>query len=47
MINSGNGRHAVKLSDIFEKATGESSSEIDSYRRIFDDTGMTKVPVIV
>lgn len=46
-VLSANGRPVVKLSDNFEKITGQSPSEISRYRRVFGSAGMAKVPVIV
>jgi nicotinate phosphoribosyltransferase len=41
-----NGRHVVKLSDNFKKATGDAE-KIEQYRKIFGTEGVSNVPVVV
>ena len=45
-VASANGRPAVKLSDNYEKASGDRE-EIERYRRVFGSRGMANVPTLV
>jgi nicotinate phosphoribosyltransferase len=45
-LNEADGRPAVKLSDNFQKALG-SPSDIERYRRVFGNAGVSNLPVLV
>ena len=40
-VKEANGHGAVKLSDVYSKATG-NASDIERYRRVFGDKGITQ-----